>query len=226
MTDTFSNDPENSQGPTLAQLDVATETRSLTDDEALFVLSLIQDGRAVPERLSAMAAEHGQTHPSVVAALGDFGLISEAFRAEAADPASASFTSRVLGQARAASPPKLAPNDPPTPSPELAQSSNLRPSLLSFQLARRMAVAAALLLSLTLSWDALRPAPAAADPAQEQEFYRGDVFRPDPYGPVALDLGLQELLPGRLDVSPNESTDEAASPEEQDLLGGQAEDGR
>jgi len=185
MTDPAGDD----RGPTLAQLLVSLETRPLTDEEALFVLSVIQDGREVPERLGSLARQHSDAHPEIVEALGEFGLISEVFRSEAAEPASAGFTSETLNRAREGA----------TADPVLGNGPTLTPSLLSFQLARRMAVAAALLLSLTLGFDALRPTPAAADPAQEQQSYRGDVFRPEPYGPLALDLGLQELLPGRLE---------------------------
>ena len=202
MTDPAGDD----RGPTLARLLVSLETRPLTDEEALFVLSLIQDGRAVPEQLGALARQHGAARPEIAEALGDFGLITEAFHSEAAEPASAGFTGETLSRAREGA----------AAAPVPGNGTTLTPSLFSFQLARRMAVAAALLLSLTLSFDALRPTPAAADPAQEQQFYRGDVFRPEPYGPVALDLGLRELLPGRLDQAGGADARTASGPELQD----------
>lgn len=214
MTDPAGDD----RGPTLAQLLVSVETRALTDEEALFVLSLIQDGRSVPEHLSALAREHSDAHPAIAEALGDFGLISEVFRSEAAEPASAGFTGEIVSRAREVSTAEAALSDGPRATHEVLRETLQAPSLLSFQLARRMAVAAALLLSLTLSFDALRPTPAAADPAVEQQFYRGDVFRPDPYGPPALDIGLAELLPGRLDQATGVATDPANVPDLQTEL--------
>lgn len=177
------------EGPTLAGLLIAIETRDLCDDEALFVLSLIQDGRLVPEQLSSLARAHSAAHPAVSDALADFRLLSEALSEEADEVASAGFTGAVLEQVRGLR----------APGPAAS------PFVVSLPLARRLAVAATVLLALTLSWDALRPAPAAADPAQEHQDYRGDVFRPDPYGPLDLDAGLKELLPGRLDSPPTGS---------------------
>ncbi|GEM_PF-3068589 len=222
MTDPAGDD----RGPTLAQLLVSVEARPLTDEEALFVLSLIQDGRSVPEHLSALAHQHGEAHPAVAEALGDFCLMSEVFRSEAAEPASAGFTTELVSRVREVATAEPAINDGPGATDEPARETRPTPSLLSFQLARRMAVAAALLLSLTLSFDALRPTPAAADPAVEQQFYRGDVFRPEPYGPPALDVGLAELLPGRLDQAEGAGSDPASDAELHDLQTEQADDGK
>ncbi|MFT7462888.1 MAG: hypothetical protein ACI9EF_001230 [Pseudohongiellaceae bacterium] len=166
-------------GPTLETVLAAMEARDLSDQEALFVLSLIADGRDVPEKLSRLAHRREAESPDVAAALGDFGLISGALSdLSGEEPVSPDFTSRVLDQAR-----------------ESASTS----TVVSMDWARRLAVAATLLLSVSLSWDALRPTPAAADPSQERQVYRGDVFRQEVYGPYDMDRGLRELLPGRLD---------------------------
>jgi len=176
----FRHDDPDEAGPTLAGLLAAEE---LDDEGALFVLSLAQDGRPVPSALLSLARERAEANPAVAQAAADFARLSELLGEEPASVTSPGFTEAVLGRTRSVR------------------------TVTSMVLARRLAVAATLLLGLTIAWEGARPAPAAADPSQENQSYRGDVFRADPYGPPDIEAGLEQLLPGRLDAS---STDTGA----------------
>lgn len=167
------DDPDEA-GPTLAGLLAAEE---LDDEGALFVLSLAQDGRPVPAELLSLARERAEANPTVAQAVADFARLSEVLGEEPASVTSPGFTEAVLGRTRPAR------------------------AVTPMSLARRLAVAATLLLGLTIAWEGARPAPAAADPSQENQAYRGDAFRADPYAPPDIEAGLEQLLPGRLDAA-------------------------
>lgn len=145
----------------------------MSDETCVFVLSLHADGRPVPPELLVRARAWAEDHPACRAMLGDFGAMSRALRALPVPRASARFAEGVLAARAAAG---AAPADILT-------------------LARRMAVAAALLLGLTIVFDTSHPRSAMADPDVAAEPHAVDVFRAAPFADDDVDAALEALLP-------------------------------
>ncbi len=149
----------------------------MTDELCLFVLSLVKDGRTLHPTLVTRAQGWAETHPSCQQALGDFAALSEVFRTEPELKASEGFTESVLRKQRR----------------EQRQGAQILPLL------RRLSMAAAVLLGLTVAFDLGFPGGAAADDELEAHVHLMDSLRPDPFGGAskadALRAGLDALLP-------------------------------
>lgn len=144
----------------------------MTDELCLFVLSLARDGRRFHPRLLERAEAWAAERLACQRALADFAAMSDVFAHEPPRRATEGFTRRVLSERR-----------------RVARGGDVLPLL------RRMSVAAALLLGLTLVFDMSFPAGAAADDELARQPHAIDALRPDPFSEVDLDAGLRALLP-------------------------------
>jgi hypothetical protein len=134
----------------------------------LFVFSLLMDGRPVPKALEARAREFAANHPDCARIVADFELVRDVLGEELPAVASEGFSELVLQRSREA-------------------GGEILP------LVRKLSLAAALLLGLTVSFQLSQPGAAVADDEFRQD-HVVDVLRPDPFGPLDLDGGLRELL--------------------------------
>ncbi len=139
------------------------------DTTCLWVESLRLDGRPIAAQVLLYCG-------TMLAARPDLRRTAEGFRARRAllaeaPPlrARAGFTERVLAARRARS------ADVPT-------------------LARRLAIAAGLVLAVTLALDAIRPAALQAGSARERGRHAVDAFRAHPFAPDAVIEGLRARL--------------------------------
>jgi hypothetical protein len=164
----------------------------MSDELCVFVLSLHADGRPLPAALLERARAWASAHPACRAALADFAAIGAILRSEPAPVARPGFVRRVLA-ARA------------------AEAAGRGPALV---LARRMAVAAALLLGLTVAAEIVLPRPAVADPDVTVERHAVDAFRPEPFQPDDLERGILTLLPDPARRSSGRVRSEAAATKE------------
>ncbi len=139
--------------------------------EALRVLSLLRDGRPVPAEEAQRARALAAADPGAAAMLAAWERQSAALAAQPARAASPGFTGRVLAAARG----------------EQAQPAEV----LVLSLVRRLALAAALLLSGTLGWSLAFPSVLRADPDVQRQRHAVDHFRPTPFAPDDLDAGLR-----------------------------------
>ncbi|MCB9898091.1 MAG: hypothetical protein H6825_08810 [Planctomycetes bacterium] len=144
----------------------------MTDELCVFALSLVADGRPVPAELVRRAEAWADAHPACRGVLADFAAMGEALRDLPVPRARPGFAERVLA-ARESS------------------ASGARVLVL----ARRMAVAAALLLAFTVVLETTHPREAVADPDVTVERHAVDAFRARPFAGDDLDAGLAELLP-------------------------------
>lgn len=146
---------------------------ALDETSALFVLTLADDGRAVPARLLAAAEAFAERHPRVAQARADLRLLGEVLASEAPRPAPADFTERVLqaGQWRE------------------------RPPASVLPLVGRLAAAAAVLLVVGITWQLGDPQAAVADPRVQRQRHVVDDLWPDPFAPPRIEQGLARLLP-------------------------------
>ena len=149
------------------------DDRAMTAEQALRTLGLVADGRPVEPAVRARAEAYAAEHPGVRAELADQAAIREVLASEPAPVPAADFTDRVLA-ARSA------------PDPASGR-------ILS--LARRLSVAAALLLAVTVGGDLANPERAVADPSIEDQPHAVDAFGRDPFRAGDLDAGLQALFP-------------------------------
>jgi hypothetical protein len=144
----------------------------MTHALCLWVHSLLLDARDVPASLAERAAEHAHRCPACARELADWRAVSGVLREEPALAAPPGLAGRVTAAARAEGGGEILP------------------------LARRLAVAAALVLAVTLVHDVVRPGTATADPdIARQPGHLIDAFRPDGTGPDDLRAGLRVLLP-------------------------------
>ena len=171
----------------------------MTDELCLFVLTLDADGRAVPDELLARARGHAAAHPDCARQLADMTAVGGILSSEPTRQASADFTERVVAAARADA-------EPGTVLP----------------MVRQLAVAAALLLAVSIVWIGSGPGELVADDQIDAQSHAVDPFRVDPYGPDDLDAGLRRLLP---DPRPRSLTGGDESPSADEPTEG-AEDGR
>ena len=149
----------------------------MTDELCLFVLGLVQDGRTVQPLLVQRAREWAAEHPVCSQALVDFALMGQVLQTEPKQRASQGFTDEVLRKRR---------------DQRLAGGQIL-------PLLRRLSLAAALLLAVTLGFDLSFPDGAVADDKLEASSHLMDSLRPDPFAGSAksdaLRVGLEVLLP-------------------------------
>jgi len=157
----------------------------MDDERCLFVLSLLMDGRSVHPVLAERARSWAEEHPSCGQALRDFEAIRAVLREERELSPSEEFTERVLHEREAG-----------------ARSADITP------LVRRLSLAAALLLALTLAFELQLPSSAIADADLSAQRHSIDELKPDPFGPPQLDAGLRALFP---DAAPLSSRDPEAA---------------
>jgi hypothetical protein len=163
----------------------------LSDELCTYLLSLVRDGRGVHPRLVERAELWADEHPACRQTLGDFAVIGELLGDEAPRHASAEFTERVLSEQR-----------------RVRKAGDVLPLL------RRLSIAAALLLGLTLAFDMSFPADAAADDEVARQPHQIDKLRPDPFSGPDLDAGLLALLPDATPLSGSWNAREAPVGEE------------
>jgi hypothetical protein len=148
----------------------------MSDELCTLILSLQRDGRRLDPRAVERAEAWASSHPACREALGDFAALGDLLSSEPARQASPGFTDRVLNRRRL-----------------LARGGDVLPLL------RRLAIAAALLLGLTVAMDMTFPTGAAADDELARQEHQIDTLHPDPFAAPDLDGALQVLLP---DVAP------------------------
>jgi hypothetical protein len=148
----------------------------MSDELCTSLLSLHRDGRSLHPRLVERAETWASSHPACQQALGDFAAVSEVLSSEPSQSASRGFAERVLAKRR-----------------RFARGGDALPLL------RRLSIAAALLLGLTLIADMTFPAGAAADDELARQEHQIDTLHPDPFAAPDLEGALQVLLP---DVAP------------------------
>lgn len=162
------NDPQPRPEPTTS----LGPDEPMSDEMCTFVLSLSRDGRSLHPRLVERAEAWADQHPACRRALTDFAIVGGVLAAEPSRQATQGFTERVLAEQR-----------------RVGRPGEVLPLL------RRLSMAAAVLLGLTLAFDLSFPAGAAADDELARQAHRIDVVRPDPFVPADLDAGLRALLP-------------------------------
>ncbi len=151
-----------------------SETLSAESEQALAVLSRCLDGEPVEPSEEARARSRLDSDPALAAAWRDMGSAQAALAALPGLTASAGFADRVVAAAAAA-----APTHEPAP-------------ILPF--VRRLAVAAAVTLGVTVGGGLARPLVAAADASIEQAWHAVDHFRSSPYAADDLARGIHSLL--------------------------------
>ncbi len=161
----------------------------MDDERCLFVLSLLMDGRAVDPELAAAARAHAAGHPDCARAVADWQAARAALAALPARTASSGFTARVLAAATAAGATTGA-SGASGASGELCAGDAA--GLLVF--ARRLALAAGLVLAATLGWDLAHPGALRADSGLQRHRHVVDHFRTGPFAPDAIEDGLRARL--------------------------------
>jgi len=142
--------------------------------EALRLLSLLRDGRAVEPRDAAAARELAGRDPELRATLEAWDRQAALLAAEPPLAASAGFTDRVLQSAR--------------------EQRTAPVEVLVLPLVMRLAAAAALLLAVTLGWSLARPGVLRADPDIQRQRHAVDHFRATPFAADDLQAGLRARL--------------------------------
>jgi len=152
--------------------------------EALAVLSRLRDGRPVPAAEAASAQALAARDPQIADMLAAWERQAVLLASEPALSARPGFADRVLAA--------------------LARESSTPVEVLVLPLVRRLAVAAALLVTVSLGWTLARPSPVMADADMQRHRHAVDDFRRTPFGPDDLDAGLRKRidspearLPGR-----------------------------
>lgn len=172
-------------GPTTS----LTGDEPMTDEVCLFVHSLLMDGRTVPGDLESRAKRWAAEHEHCRRAVADFEAIHDVLSTEPSHATGQDFTSRVVRTARS------------------EESASRDGEVLPF--VRKLAAAAAIVLSLTLIFEASTPeATVATDDVQSQR-YAVDDFRADAFEADDLEAGLEALLPFHGDGGAEPETDEA-----------------
>jgi len=137
--------------------------------EALALLSLLRDGRPVDGLAAARARELAASDPEVAAMLAAWERQAALLAGEPALRAPADFTERVVQAA-------------------LGEPVG---ELITLPVARRLALAAALLLAVTLGWSMARPGTLRADPDLQRHRHAVDHFRATPFGHDDILRGLR-----------------------------------
>ena len=174
--------------------------KAMDAERCLFVLGLHRDGRPLAADVLAAARAHAAEHPATARAAEELALVSELV-SELVDElpqlsASPGFSERVLA-AR-------------------GERQGVSRRIGNLPLARRVALAAALVLAVVLVYDASRPGDVLADPSPEKQVYEADVFRDTPYSQPDLEAGLAKMLPGPLDRSAASVVDDDGDDEHDD----------
>jgi hypothetical protein len=145
-------------------------TDPLTDaerTEALAVLSRLRDGRPVPAAEAASAQALAARDPQIAEMLAAWERQAALLASEPAVHARPGFTDRVLAA--------------------LARERNTPVEVLVLPFVRRLAVAAALLVTVSLGWTLARPSPVMADPdVQRHKHHVVDSLRRTPFAPDDL----------------------------------------
>jgi len=137
--------------------------------EALALLSLLRDGRPVDALAAARARALAASDPEMAAMLAAWERQAALLAGEPGLHAPADFTERVLAAAR----------------------PDGRGELLTLPVARRLALAAALLLAVTLGWSLARPGTLRADPDLQRHRHAVDHFRATPFAHDDILRGLR-----------------------------------
>ena len=127
--------------------------------EALAVLSRLRDGRPVDAATAAWAQSVAESDAETRAMLAAWERQAAVLAQEPPLAAPAGFTERVLAAAR----------------------GEAAGEVISLPVARRLALAAALLLTVTLGWSMARPAALRADPDLQKNWHAVDNFRSTPW---------------------------------------------
>ena len=127
--------------------------------EALALLSLLRDGRSVDAQLAARARALAASDAEVAAMLAAWERQAALLAGEPALRAPADFTERVVEATR----------------------QEGQGELLTLPVARRLALAASLLLVVTLGWSLARPGTLRADPDLQRHRHAVDHFRATPF---------------------------------------------
>jgi hypothetical protein len=159
----------------------------MDDERCLFTLSLLMDGRSVHPQLADRARAWAEEHPGCHRALGDFEAIRDVLREERVALPSEGFTERVLEEHQ-----------------QGARTGDVLP------LVRRLSLAAALLLALTLGFDLQSPSSAHAGADLAAARHSIDELRPDPFGPAQLEDGLLVLFPDPAPLASQPSAEDVA----------------
>lgn len=147
-------------------------TDHLMDDQTcLFVHSLLMDGRDVPFETAERARQWAAQHPACRQVLDDMRAQSEALATAPVRCVSAGFTERVLAAAGGS-----------------ASAVFVEPVL---PFVRRLAVAAGLVLVLTLGFDLSTPSGLVADDRIDKQRHVVDHFRSSPFAPDRIVDGLR-----------------------------------
>lgn len=139
--------------------------------EALAVLSRLRDGREVPAEQAARARELAAVDAGIAAMLAAWDRQSALLAQEPAASAPAGFTDRVLAA--------------------LATERGAPDEVLVLPLVRRLAVAAALLVAVTLGWSLARPTELHAGADRPEQHHAVDGFRRTPFATDDIDAGLR-----------------------------------
>ena len=146
----------------------------MDDDLCLFVLMLDRDGREVPAALLERARAWADAHPRCRHAAADMAAVDAVLAGEPGRAAPDGFADRVLAAHRRRD----------------GQGGRVLPML------QRLAVAAALLLAVTVGFDLRFPGGATAgDDLERDRPHALDLLRPDPFAAPDVDAGLEALLP-------------------------------
>ena len=150
-------------------------TDHITDAErtqALAVLSRLRDGCPVPAAEAASAQALAARDPQIAEMLAAWDRQAALLASEPAVGARPGFTDRVLAA--------------------LARERSTPVEVLVLPFVRRLAVAAALLLTVSLGWTLARPSPVMADPdVQLHKHHAVDALRHTPFETDDLDAGLR-----------------------------------
>jgi hypothetical protein len=170
------------------------------DERCLAVLTLLMDRRAVEPELAAWARAHAAAHPACAAAFAELQALAATLASAPARRASPGFTGRVLARiapaparaAGAAAGARVASAGAGRAGGSVQRSAEVLPFV------RRLALAAGLVLAVTLGVDLLRPAPLATDSGLQRRRHAADHFRRDALGPeqdieAALRARLKDL---------------------------------
>jgi hypothetical protein len=140
--------------------------------EALAVLSRLRDDRPVPTADAARARELAARDPEIAATLAAWERQAAVLRSEPGVAARPGFADRVLAA--------------------MARERNTPVEILVLPFVRQLAVAAALLVAVSLGWTMARPARLEANAdLQHQRHHAVDSLRRTPFAADDLDAGLR-----------------------------------